>query len=77
MNAINSHMQQIRMCNLALMIVSLKVPQLHPQGLRVKDVCRHQEEYLDICRCLRAVFETPSIADDATKRTATLKQICW
>lgn len=39
--------------------------------------CRHHEEYLDICRCLRAVYETPSIAADEAQRTTTLKQICW
>ena len=39
--------------------------------------CRHHEEYLDICRCLRAIYETPSIAASKEARVATLKQICW
>ena len=30
--------------------------------------CRHHEEYLDICRCLRAVYETPSVTADKESR---------
>ena len=40
-------------------------------------MCRHHEEYLDVCRCLRAIYETPSVAADKEARLATLRQICW
>lgn len=37
----------------------------------------HQNDYLEICRCYRAVYESPSIADSPEKKQAVLRKICW
>ena len=37
----------------------------------------HQDDYLEMCRCYRAIYETPSVADDPEKRTAVLRKISW
>ena len=37
----------------------------------------HQNDYLEICRCFRAMYETPSISADEEKRAAVLRKICW
>ena len=37
----------------------------------------NQNDHLEICRCFRAMYETPCIADDESKRLAVLKKICW
>ncbi|KAK9797011.1 hypothetical protein WJX73_004598 [Symbiochloris irregularis] len=37
----------------------------------------HQDDYLEMCRCYRAIYETPSIAEDPQKKAAVLRKICW
>lgn len=37
----------------------------------------HNSNYLEMCRCYRAIYETPSIAEDPEKWTPVLKKICW
>lgn len=36
-----------------------------------------QNSYLEVCRCYRAIFETPSVGEDATMWMPILKKICW
>lgn len=37
----------------------------------------HQNDYLQMCRCYRAIYETPAVADNASERLSVLKKICW
>lgn len=37
----------------------------------------HHADYLEICRCYRAIYETPCIANDQQQKMAVLRQICW
>jgi hypothetical protein len=33
--------------------------------------------YLEVCRCYRAIYETPSVAEDPARWQPVLKKICW
>ncbi|GAB4818648.1 hypothetical protein N2152v2_005694 [Parachlorella kessleri] len=37
----------------------------------------HMHDYLEICRCYRAVYETPSVQQDAGRWKEVLQKICW
>lgn len=37
----------------------------------------HMHDYLEICRCYRAVYETPSVQQDAARWKEVLQKICW
>lgn len=37
----------------------------------------HNNSYIDICRCYKAIYETDSIADDPEKWKPVLQKICW
>eukprot|EP01025_Chloroclados_australasicus_P010027 TRINITY_DN1390_c0_g1_i2.p1 TRINITY_DN1390_c0_g1~~TRINITY_DN1390_c0_g1_i2.p1 ORF type:complete len:492 (+),score=82.47 TRINITY_DN1390_c0_g1_i2:122-1597(+) len=37
----------------------------------------HEDQYLDICRCYRALYESDGIRDDPARSTDILKKICW
>lgn len=37
----------------------------------------HNANYLEMCRCYRAIYETQSVADDADQWVPVLKKICW
>ncbi|KAK9863493.1 hypothetical protein WJX84_011652 [Apatococcus fuscideae] len=37
----------------------------------------HHNNYLEICRCYRAIYESESIAADEAKWQPVLKRICW
>ncbi|EFN56675.1 hypothetical protein CHLNCDRAFT_56118 [Chlorella variabilis] len=38
---------------------------------------QHERNHLEVCRCYRAVYDTPSIQEDAAKWQDMLKKICW
>ena len=37
----------------------------------------HQDSYLEICRCYKAIYEDEEVAKDPEKWQAVLKKICW
>ncbi|KAL4423423.1 hypothetical protein ABPG77_010001 [Micractinium sp. CCAP 211/92] len=37
----------------------------------------HESNYLEVCRCYRAVYDTPSSQEDPAKWQDVLKKICW
>lgn len=37
----------------------------------------HSDNYLEVCRCYKAIYETPAILEDPAKWTPVLKSIVW
>uniref|UniRef100_A0A453MJ49 PSMD12/CSN4-like N-terminal domain-containing protein n=1 Tax=Aegilops tauschii subsp. strangulata TaxID=200361 RepID=A0A453MJ49_AEGTS len=37
----------------------------------------HNNDYLEICRCYKSIYEIPSIKEDPAKWTPILRKICW
>ncbi|KAK9826909.1 hypothetical protein WJX81_008396 [Elliptochloris bilobata] len=37
----------------------------------------HQDAYLEICRCYKAIAAMPSVAEDAKRAATVLRKICW
>lgn len=37
----------------------------------------HSNEYLEICRCFKAIYEIPSVKEDPAQWTPVLRKICW
>lgn len=38
---------------------------------------QHEANWLEVCRCYRAVYDTPSIQEEAARWQDVLKKICW
>ncbi|XP_057523546.1 26S proteasome non-ATPase regulatory subunit 12 homolog A-like [Amaranthus tricolor] len=38
---------------------------------------KHHNDYLEICRCYKAIYEIPSIKEDPGQWTPILRKICW
>ncbi|PSC75238.1 26S proteasome non-ATPase regulatory subunit 12 [Micractinium conductrix] len=38
---------------------------------------QHERDHLEVCRCYRAVYDTPSIQEDPAKWQDVLKKVCW
>ncbi|KAI3426883.1 hypothetical protein D9Q98_006829 [Chlorella vulgaris] len=55
---------------------SLEALKLAYYGLMVR-FHSHEHNYLEMCRCYRAVFDTPSIQEDPAQWQQLLKKICW
>jgi len=37
----------------------------------------HNNDYLEICRCYKAIYDIPAIKEDPTKWIPILRKICW
>ncbi|CAH9071156.1 unnamed protein product [Cuscuta europaea] len=37
----------------------------------------HSNDYLEICRCYKSIYEIPSVKEDPTKWIPVLRKICW
>lgn len=37
----------------------------------------HNNDYLEICRCYKAIYEIPSVKEDPAKWIPVLRKICW
>nr|GMD72760.1 26S proteasome non-ATPase regulatory subunit 12 homolog A-like [Ipomoea batatas] len=37
----------------------------------------HSNDYLEICRCYKAIYEIPSVKEDPEKWIPVLRKICW
>ncbi|GKB11648.1 26S proteasome non-ATPase regulatory subunit 12 homolog A, partial [Tanacetum coccineum] len=37
----------------------------------------HNNDYLEICRCYKSIYEIPSVKEDPAKWTPVLRKICW
>ncbi|CAM8915805.1 unnamed protein product [Rhodiola kirilowii] len=37
----------------------------------------HSDEYLEICRCYKSIYDIPSIKEDPAKWIPVLRKICW
>ncbi|TVU44192.1 hypothetical protein EJB05_03627, partial [Eragrostis curvula] len=37
----------------------------------------HNNDYLEICRCYKSIYDIPSIKEDPAKWTPVLRKICW
>ncbi|CAM8996631.1 unnamed protein product [Rhodiola kirilowii] len=37
----------------------------------------HDDEYLEICRCYKSIYDIPSIKEDPAKWIPVLRKICW
>lgn len=37
----------------------------------------HNNDYLEICRCYKSIYEIPSVKEDPTKWIPVLRKICW
>ncbi|KAL8139316.1 hypothetical protein V2J09_005337 [Rumex salicifolius] len=37
----------------------------------------HQNDYLEICRCYKSIYEIPSVKENPTQWTQILRKICW
>uniref|UniRef100_A0A7N0T9C3 PCI domain-containing protein n=1 Tax=Kalanchoe fedtschenkoi TaxID=63787 RepID=A0A7N0T9C3_KALFE len=37
----------------------------------------HNDEYLEICRCYKSIYDIPSIKEDPAKWIPVLRKICW
>ncbi|KAL5703503.1 26S proteasome non-ATPase regulatory subunit 12 A [Ranunculus cassubicifolius] len=37
----------------------------------------HNSDYLEICRCYKAIYEIPSVKEDPSQWTPVLRKICW
>ncbi|XP_073280789.1 26S proteasome non-ATPase regulatory subunit 12 homolog A-like [Primulina huaijiensis] len=37
----------------------------------------HSNDYLEICRCYKSIYEIPSVKEDAVQWTPVLRKICW
>uniref|UniRef100_A0A7N0TRH7 PCI domain-containing protein n=1 Tax=Kalanchoe fedtschenkoi TaxID=63787 RepID=A0A7N0TRH7_KALFE len=37
----------------------------------------HNDEYLEICRCYKSIYDIPSIKEDPSKWIPILRKICW
>nr|GEU74802.1 hypothetical protein [Tanacetum cinerariifolium] len=56
-----------------------------PSLLELKRICNehmiryysHYNNYLEICRCFKSIYEIPSIKEDIAKWTLVLRKICW
>ena len=38
---------------------------------------QNTDNYLEICRCYKSIYDTPSIVEDSAKWTPVLKNIIW
>ncbi|MCL7052028.1 hypothetical protein MKW94_021982 [Papaver nudicaule] len=37
----------------------------------------HNNEYLEICRCYKSIYDIPSVKEDPAQRVQVLRKICW
>ncbi|KAJ7536401.1 hypothetical protein O6H91_12G067900 [Diphasiastrum complanatum] len=37
----------------------------------------HSDDYLDVCRCYQAIYDTPSVKDDPSQWIPVIRKICW
>ncbi|XP_075482112.1 26S proteasome non-ATPase regulatory subunit 12 homolog A-like [Primulina tabacum] len=37
----------------------------------------HSNDYLEICRCYKSIYEIPSVKEDTVQWTPVLRKICW
>ncbi|PIA47809.1 hypothetical protein AQUCO_01400417v1 [Aquilegia coerulea] len=37
----------------------------------------HNNDYLEICRCYKAIYDIPSVKEDSSKWIPVLRKICW
>ncbi|XP_010275496.1 PREDICTED: 26S proteasome non-ATPase regulatory subunit 12 homolog A-like [Nelumbo nucifera] len=37
----------------------------------------HNNDYLEICRSCKAIYEIPSVKEDPAQRIPVLREICW
>ncbi|KAI3694734.1 hypothetical protein L1987_77704 [Smallanthus sonchifolius] len=37
----------------------------------------HSNDYLEICRCYKSIYEIPSVKEDSSKWIPVLRKICW
>ncbi|KMT02222.1 hypothetical protein BVRB_9g206820 [Beta vulgaris subsp. vulgaris] len=38
---------------------------------------KHNDDYLEMCRCYKAIYEIPSVKEDPGQWTPILRKICW
>eukprot|EP01023_Acetabularia_acetabulum_P042172 TRINITY_DN4147_c0_g1_i1.p2 TRINITY_DN4147_c0_g1~~TRINITY_DN4147_c0_g1_i1.p2 ORF type:complete len:491 (+),score=105.34 TRINITY_DN4147_c0_g1_i1:57-1529(+) len=58
-------------------IPSLGVLKIQYYNLMIQFHREHENQYLDICRCYRALYESENIKNDPVQVIETLKKICW